>query len=190
VYISTKDISWGIFHGFSKLLPVLACTVDSALIYIMMVKDRNTICPSPLQLLLHRRVALSTNSKGTQYPKSSFQQCIPQMPYNTIVLYSTTVLYHHCTVFHNCSIYQQCTVFTTVFYHHCTVFRHCTVLYHHCTVFHNCIESQMLCIPQLQYPTTVLFSTTVLYLYCTVFHFCTVLYQHCIVFRNCIESQL
>jgi hypothetical protein len=45
---------------------MLSCIVDSALIYIMVVKIRNTICPPPPQFLLHRRAALSTNSKGAQ----------------------------------------------------------------------------------------------------------------------------
>jgi hypothetical protein len=46
---------------------VTSCIVDSAVIYIMVVKFRNTICPPPPQLSLHRRAALSSNSNGTQY---------------------------------------------------------------------------------------------------------------------------
>jgi hypothetical protein len=47
-------------------LPVTSCIIDSAAIYIMVVKFRNTICPPPLQLSLHRRAALSSNSNGTR----------------------------------------------------------------------------------------------------------------------------
>jgi hypothetical protein len=55
----------------------MLCIVDSAAIYIMVVKFRNTICPPPPQLSLHMRAALSSNSNGTQSvyslknPKSS-----------------------------------------------------------------------------------------------------------------------
>jgi hypothetical protein len=45
---------------------VTSCIVDSAAIYIMVVKFRNTICPPPAQLSLHRRAALSSNSNGTR----------------------------------------------------------------------------------------------------------------------------
>jgi hypothetical protein len=48
------------------LLPVTSCIVDSAAIYFMVAKFRNTICPLPPQYLLHRKAALSTNSKGEQ----------------------------------------------------------------------------------------------------------------------------
>jgi hypothetical protein len=41
---------------------VKSCIVDSAAIYIMVVKFRNIICPPPPQLSLHRRAALSSNS--------------------------------------------------------------------------------------------------------------------------------
>jgi hypothetical protein len=42
---------------------VTSCIVDSAAaIYIMVVKFRNTIWPSPPQLSLHRSAALSSNS--------------------------------------------------------------------------------------------------------------------------------
>jgi hypothetical protein len=56
---------------------VTSCIVDSAAIYIMVVKFRNTICPPPPQISLHRRAALSSNSNGTRSvynrknPKSS-----------------------------------------------------------------------------------------------------------------------
>jgi hypothetical protein len=45
---------------------VTSCIVDSAAIYIMVVKFRNTICPPQPQLSLHRRAALSSNSNGTR----------------------------------------------------------------------------------------------------------------------------
>jgi hypothetical protein len=45
---------------------VTSCIVDSAAIYIMVVKFRNTICPPHPQLSLHRRAALSSNSNGTR----------------------------------------------------------------------------------------------------------------------------
>jgi hypothetical protein len=47
-------------------LPVTSCIVDSAAIYITVVKFRNTIWPPPPQLSLHRRAALSSNSNGTR----------------------------------------------------------------------------------------------------------------------------
>jgi hypothetical protein len=55
----------------------MSCIVDSAAIYIMVVKLRNTICPPPPQLSLHRRAVLSSNSNRTrsvysrENPKSS-----------------------------------------------------------------------------------------------------------------------
>jgi hypothetical protein len=45
---------------------VTSCIVDSAAIYIMVVKFRNTICLPLPQLSLHRRAALSSNSNGTR----------------------------------------------------------------------------------------------------------------------------
>jgi hypothetical protein len=45
---------------------VTSCIVDSAAIYIMVVKFRNTICPPPPQLSFHRRAALSSDSNGTR----------------------------------------------------------------------------------------------------------------------------
>jgi hypothetical protein len=56
---------------------VTSCIVDSAAIYIMVVKFVITICPPLPQLSLHRRAALSSNSNGTRSvssrknPKSS-----------------------------------------------------------------------------------------------------------------------
>jgi hypothetical protein len=47
-------------------LPVILCTIDSALLYTMVARNRNTIWPSPPQHSLHRRAALITNSNGTQ----------------------------------------------------------------------------------------------------------------------------
>jgi hypothetical protein len=44
---------------------VTSCIVDSAAIYIMVVKFRNNICPPQPQLSLHRRAALSSDSNGT-----------------------------------------------------------------------------------------------------------------------------
>jgi hypothetical protein len=58
-------------------LPMTSCIVDSTAIYIMVVKFRNSICPPPPQLSLHRRAALPSNSNGTRSvysrknPKSS-----------------------------------------------------------------------------------------------------------------------
>jgi hypothetical protein len=45
---------------------VTSCIVDSAAIYIMVVKFINTTWPTPPQLSLHRRAALSSNSNGTR----------------------------------------------------------------------------------------------------------------------------
>jgi hypothetical protein len=59
------DISW-VDLPYKASIPVTSCIVDSAAISIMGAIFRNTICPPPPQLLLHRRAALSTNSKGTQ----------------------------------------------------------------------------------------------------------------------------
>jgi hypothetical protein len=44
----------------------MSCIIDSAAIYIMVVKFRNTTWPPPLQLSLHRRAALSSYSNGTR----------------------------------------------------------------------------------------------------------------------------
>jgi hypothetical protein len=63
--INPIDISW---VDWSYKSFVTSCIVDSAAIYIMVVKFRNTgtICPPPPQLSLHRRAALSSNSNGTR----------------------------------------------------------------------------------------------------------------------------
>jgi hypothetical protein len=45
---------------------VTSCIVDSAAIYIMVVKFRNTIWPPSPQLSLHRRATLSSYSNGTR----------------------------------------------------------------------------------------------------------------------------
>jgi hypothetical protein len=44
----------------------MSCIVDSAAIYIMVVKFRNTICPPQPPLSLHRRAALSSDSNATR----------------------------------------------------------------------------------------------------------------------------
>jgi hypothetical protein len=56
------DISW---LDWAYKSPVTSCIDDSAAIYIMVVKFRNTIWPPPPQLSFHRRAALSSNSNGT-----------------------------------------------------------------------------------------------------------------------------
>jgi hypothetical protein len=72
VISSTIDI---FYHRY--LLPVMSCIVDSATIYIMVVKFGHTIFPPPPQLSLHTRAALTSNSNGTRSvynrnnPKSS-----------------------------------------------------------------------------------------------------------------------
>jgi hypothetical protein len=64
---------------------VMYCIVDSAAIYIMVVKFRNAICTPPPQLSLHRRAALSGNSNGTRSvysrknPKSSLYCEMPMV---------------------------------------------------------------------------------------------------------------
>jgi hypothetical protein len=45
---------------------VISCTIDSALLYIMVARNRNTIWPPPPQHSLRRRAALTTNSNVTQ----------------------------------------------------------------------------------------------------------------------------
>jgi hypothetical protein len=52
---------WQVFYLWRHVRRI----VDSAAIYIMVVKFRNTISPLPPQLSLHRRAALSSNSNGT-----------------------------------------------------------------------------------------------------------------------------
>jgi hypothetical protein len=63
---------------------VTSCIVDSAAIYIMVVNFRNTICPPPLQLSLHRRAALSSNSNGT---RSVYSRKNPKAVYIVICLW-------------------------------------------------------------------------------------------------------
>jgi hypothetical protein len=46
------------------LLPVISCSIDSALLYIMVAGNRNAIWPPPPQLSHHRRAALSTIQMG------------------------------------------------------------------------------------------------------------------------------
>jgi hypothetical protein len=78
----------------TSLLPVTSLFVDSAAIYIMVVKFRNTICPPPPQPSLHRRAALSSNSKGTRSvysrknPKSSLYCEMSMLRIRTIDLTS------------------------------------------------------------------------------------------------------
>jgi hypothetical protein len=49
------------------LLPVVSCTINSALLYIMVARNRNTIWPpSTATLSLYEGTALSTNSSWTQ----------------------------------------------------------------------------------------------------------------------------
>jgi hypothetical protein len=62
--IGIIDISWLDWAYKSSTCDV--SIVDSAAIYIMVAKFRNTICPPPPQLSLHRRAALSSNSNGTR----------------------------------------------------------------------------------------------------------------------------
>jgi hypothetical protein len=62
--VCTIDISW-LDWAKKNRLPVTSCIVDSAAIYIMVVKFRNTICPPQPQLSHHGRAALSSNSNGT-----------------------------------------------------------------------------------------------------------------------------
>jgi hypothetical protein len=61
----TIDISWVDWAYKSSTCDVKYCR-HSAAIYIMVVKFRNTICPPPPRLSLHRRAALSSNSNGTR----------------------------------------------------------------------------------------------------------------------------
>jgi hypothetical protein len=48
------------------LLSVISCTIGSALLCIMVARNRITIWPPPPQLSLHRRAALTVNSNGTR----------------------------------------------------------------------------------------------------------------------------
>jgi hypothetical protein len=61
-------ISQRVWTSHTRLLPVLSCTEDSALIYFMVVKVINNCLPSTAVFtVLHWRAALKTISKGTQY---------------------------------------------------------------------------------------------------------------------------
>jgi hypothetical protein len=62
---SLQAKTWGTPYA-PPLLPVISCTINSALLYIMVARNRNTIWLSPAQLSLHRRAALTTNSNRTQ----------------------------------------------------------------------------------------------------------------------------
>jgi hypothetical protein len=80
---------------------VTSCIVDSAAIYIMVVKFRNTIWPPPPQLSLHRTAVLSSNSKGTRSvycrknPKNSLY-CEMSMYYRLLsTVYSSCIGYHN-----------------------------------------------------------------------------------------------
>jgi hypothetical protein len=82
----TVDISWVDWAYKSSTCD--SCVVDSAAIYIMVVKFINTICPPAPQLSFHTRAALSSNSNGTRSvynrknPKSSLY-CEMSMMTNT-----------------------------------------------------------------------------------------------------------
>jgi hypothetical protein len=67
-----------------------SCVVDSAAIYIMVVKFRNTICPPPPQLSLHRRGALSNISNRT---RSVYSRKNPKSS-----LYCEVSMGAHCTM--------------------------------------------------------------------------------------------
>jgi hypothetical protein len=67
----TLQVIPGLSHRYLMIeltsrLPVTSCIVNSAAIYIMVVKFRNTIWPPPSQLSLHRRAALSSSWNGTR----------------------------------------------------------------------------------------------------------------------------
>jgi hypothetical protein len=66
IYRSLFYIVWFLRIVLTSRLPVTSCIVDTAAIYIMVVKFRNTIWPPPPQLSLHRRAVLSSNSNGTR----------------------------------------------------------------------------------------------------------------------------
>jgi hypothetical protein len=73
LYISHEKIT------LTRLLPVTSCIVDIVAIYIMVPEFRNTVCPPSPQLLLHKRAALLTNSKGIQ---SLYSRKNPKAVYN------------------------------------------------------------------------------------------------------------
>jgi hypothetical protein len=64
--LSQKKTSASIFMSICLCIIVILIFVDSAAIYIMVVKFRNNIWPPPPQLSLHRRAALSSKSNGTR----------------------------------------------------------------------------------------------------------------------------
>jgi hypothetical protein len=64
--VSSIDISWVDWACKSSTCDVMYCRQRRHLQYIMVVKFRNSICPPPPQLSLHRRAALSSSSNGTR----------------------------------------------------------------------------------------------------------------------------
>jgi hypothetical protein len=64
--VPTIDISWLDWAYKSSTCSDVMYIVDSAAIYIIVVKFINNIFPLPLQLSLHRRAALSSNPNGTR----------------------------------------------------------------------------------------------------------------------------
>jgi hypothetical protein len=70
----------------------MSCIVNSAAIYIMVVKFINTTCPPQPQLSLHRRAALSSYSNWTRRedPKRSLycEMSVDQTPWRCCHLYS------------------------------------------------------------------------------------------------------
>jgi hypothetical protein len=79
---------------------VTSCIVNSAAIYIMVVKFRNTICPSQLQLSLLRRAALSSDSNGTRtciVERTQSAVYIVRCLWSQLATYSTVVRYTFLT---------------------------------------------------------------------------------------------
>jgi hypothetical protein len=72
---------------------VTACIGDSATIYIMVVNFRNSICPRPPQLSLHRRAALSSISNGTRsvYSRKNPKSSLYCVYVYGVSIYSTSV---------------------------------------------------------------------------------------------------
>jgi hypothetical protein len=62
--------------SLTRLLPVLSCIVDNALIYIMVVKVRNTICPPPLQFSLPCWPILKEHTLYIAEPEKESTFCI------------------------------------------------------------------------------------------------------------------
>jgi hypothetical protein len=75
---------------------VKSCIVDSAAIYIMVVKFRNTIWPPKPQLSLHRRAALSSNSNGTRSVN-------PNAVYIVRCLWALCIQCAHCRIPGTCA---------------------------------------------------------------------------------------